>query len=215
MTFVKSENKLRRSRGASSPDMTPFAGVVFLIVCFYAITTQFKGPRIGNAALEELPYHSGSGCLPENNEAVIGLDTDGHYSFSVSGPLFQSITIQKVAAKQSVIFSASQRSKLNQIEYIDVDIRALPAILEEQSNNHLALLIKEHYPLGEEQLLACSMTSKKVIQTLVHKPSYVALLINAETSASKVMHLIELLQNQGINRFNLKLQDGSQQASRH
>ncbi len=187
--------------------MAPFAGVIFLIVCFYAINTRFKSSPIGNVALEELPYCSGSGCMPENAEAVIGLDTDGHYSFSVSGPIFQSITIQKVAANQSVIFSSLQRSKLNHIYYLDADIRALPAILEGQSSSQSSLLIRKQHPLGEKQLLECLLISKKVIQTLVHKPSYVALLINAETSAPKVMHLIDLLQTQGINRFNLKLQD--------
>ena len=194
--------------------MAPFAGFIFLIVCFYAITTRFKAPLIGNVALEELPYCSGSGCMPDNTEAVIGLDTNGHYSFSVSGPLFQTTTIQEVAAAQGIAFPVLQLSKLNQIEYLDTDVRVLPAILERQSNNQSSL-IRKHHPLGEKQLLACLITSKKVIQAMVHKPSYVALLINSETSASKVMHLIDLLQTQGINRFNLKLQDGPQYVSKY
>ena len=174
--------------------MTPFAGVIFLMVCFYAITTQFKTPQLGNVALEELPSCSNSACMPENAEAVIGLDTDGHYSFSVSGPLFQTTTIENVAANQGIIFSALQRSKLNKIDYLDVDIRVLPAILDEQSNTQFSHFSRKIHPLGEKQLLACLITSKKVIQTLVHKPSYVALLINAETSASKVMHLTDVTQ---------------------
>ncbi|MET4073746.1 hypothetical protein [Hymenobacter sp. UYCo722] len=195
------------TKGLSLPDMTPFAGVLFLMVCFYAISTQFKEPRIGNVALEELPYRSGSSCLHENAEAAIGLNTDGRYSFSLSGPMFQSITIQKVAATQGVTFSALQRSKLSQIDYLDVDIRVLPAVLDRQSDKQFSLLSRKLYPLEEKQLVACLMTSKKVIQTLVHKNSYVSLLIHAETSASKVMYLIGLLQKQGINRYNLKLQD--------
>ena len=195
------------TKGLSLPDMTPFASVLFLMVCFYAITTQFKAPRIGNVALEELPYRSGSSCLPENAEAIIGLNTNGRYSFSLSGPMFQSITIQKVAATQGITFSTLQRSKLSQIDYLDVDIRVLPAVLDRQSDKQFSLLSRKLHPLGEKQLVACLMTSKKVIQTLVHKTSYVSLLIHAETSASKVMHLIGLLQKQGINRYNLKLQD--------
>ena len=187
--------------------MTPFASVLFLMVCFYAITTQFKAPRIGNVALEELPYRSGSSCLPENAEAVIGLNTNGRYSFSLSGPMFQSITIQEVAANQGITFSTLQCSRLSQIDYLDVDIRVLPAVLDRQSDKQFSLLSRKLHPIGEKQLVACLMTSKKVIQTLVHKTSYVSLLIHAETSASKVMHLIGLLQKQGINRYNLKLQD--------
>ena len=215
MTFVKSLNNLSRRRGISLPDMAPFASALFLTVCFYGITTQFKAPQIGNVALEELPYCSGSGCMSENAEAVIGLDTDGHYSFSVSGPLFQTMTIQKVAATQGIVFSALQCTKLNQINYLDTDIGALPAILERQPNKRLSLIIRKLHPLGEKQLMACLITSKNVIQALVHKPRYVSLLINSETSASKVMHLIDLLQTQGINRYNLKLQDRPQYVSKY
>ena len=212
MSSIKFRGYSGGKQGISLPDMTPFAGVIFLLVCFYAITTQFKAPKIGNVALDELPYCSGSSCLPENAEAVIGLDANGRYSFSLSGPLFQSITIQKVAATQGITFSALQRSKLSQIDYLDVDIRALPAVLDRQSDKQFSLLSRKLHPLGEKQLVACLMTSKKVIQTLVHKPSYVALLIHTETSASKVMHLIGLLQEQGINRYNLKLQDSPEYA---
>jgi hypothetical protein len=207
--------KTHPTRGISLPDMAPFASVIFLIVCFYAITTQFRAPLIGNVSLEELPYCSGSGCMIENAEAVIGLNNDGRYSFSVSGPLFQTTTIQKVAATQGIIFSALQRSKLNQITYLDANIQALPTILEGEWNNQSSRLIRNHHPLEEKQLLACIMTSKKVIQAIAHKPSYVSLLINSETSVPKVMHLIDLLQTQGINRYNLKLQDRPQYALKH
>ena len=217
MTFAKSRVNSGRNRRILLPNMAPFAGVIFLTVCFYAITTRFKTPALGNVAIEELPHRNGSSCvhLPENSESVIGLDTAGHYSFYVDGPLFQTATIQKVAATYGIVFSASQLSTLSQIEYLDADIRELPAILERPAYQRRFRFAGKQIPLGEEQLLACVITSRSVIQSLIHKPCYVALLINSETTASKVMHLIDVLQARGINRFILKIQDGQQNASLH
>ena len=189
--------------------MSPFAGVIFLVVCFFAITTHFKAPRIGNVAIENLPESPHFSCLVENTEAVIGLGTDGRYSFSIEGPLFQTTTIQQVAAAQGIIFSEAQLSALNQLDYLDIPIEELPVILNKPSYQQDFHRINQNLGLSETQLLACLMTSKKVVQSLVHKPSYVSLLIDAETNGGSVMHMLEVLQTQGINRFNLKIQGGS------
>ncbi|MDQ2768950.1 MAG: biopolymer transporter ExbD [Bacteroidota bacterium] len=215
MTFVKSNAYPSRKRGFSLPDMAPFAGLLFLLVGFYALTTQFKAPRLGNVALEELPRCENSACLPENAEAVIGLDTAGHYSFSLSGPAFQAVTIQKVAAAYGIAFSNSQRSNLNRLDYLDVDMRELPAILDATAYQQLFRSKKTRQPLSENQLAACVTTAKRVIQSLAHKSTYVSLLIHADTKASSVMHLIAILQNQGINRFNLKLQYAPRHPTTH
>ena len=215
MTTVKSRISSGNHRQINLPDMVPFAGMFFLLVSFFALTTRFKAPRSGNVALEELPRCENSACISENSEAVIGLDTAGHYSFSLSGPVFQAITIQKIAAAYGIAFSHSQRSNLNRLDYLDVDVRELPSILDASAYHQLFRSKKVCYPLPENQLVSCVTTAKRVIQSLVHKPTYVSLLIHADTKASIVMHLIDILQNKGINRFNLKLQDGLRYPAPH
>lgn len=195
--------------------MAPFAGMFFLLVCFFALTTRFKEPRMGNVALEKLPHYENSACLRENSEAVVGLDTAGHYSFSLSGPVFQAVTIQRVAASYGIAFSRSQRSNLNRLDYLDADVRELPAILDALAYQQLFRSKETRQLLPETQLVACVAEAKWVIQSLGHKPTYVSLLIHADTKASSVMRLIDVLQNQGINRFNLKLQEGPRNYTPH
>ena len=207
MTFVKARTHSGSKRGISLPDMAPFAGVIFLAVCFYALTTQFKELQIGNVAIEKLPHSKIHPCMPENTELVIGLDAAGHYSFSVASPLFRTTTIQKVAAKQGIVFSDSQLSNLNQLDYLDIPVQELPAILNKPSYEQKFHLAGKRSLLSEREMLECLITSKRVVQSLAHKPSYVSLLIDAETNCGKVMMLFDSLQGQGINRFNLKTQD--------
>lgn len=207
MGFAKSRTYSDGRSNISLPDMAPFAGVIFLLVCFFTLTTQFKEPRIGNVAIEKLPHSRIHPCMPENTESVIGLDTAGHYSFSVESPLFQTTTIQKVAAKQGIVFSKLQLSKLNQLDYLDISIQELSAILNKPSYEQEFHLVGKQPMLSEKEMLECLITSKRVVQSLAHKPIYVSLLINAETKCARVMQLFESLQGQGINRFNLKTQD--------
>ena len=195
--------------------MAPFAGVIFLVVCFCALTTQFKEPRLGNVAIEKLPYTKIHPCMPENTELVIGLDTAGHYSFSVAAPLFQTTTIQKVAAKQGIVFTDSQLSKLNQLDYLNIPVQELPTILNRPSYEQQFHLVGERPALSEREMLECLITSKRVVQSLAHKPSYVSLLIDAETNCARVMQLFESLQGQGFNRFNLKTQDDQRSRLQH
>lgn len=207
MEFARLRSHSSSRRGISLPDMAPFAGVIFLIVCFFALTTRFRGPQIGNVTIEELPYGKIHPCMPENTELVIGLDTAGYYSFSVAAPLFQTTTIQQVAAKQSIVFSESQLSKLNQLDYLDIPIQELSTILNKPNYVQEFHLVDKRPALSEREMLECLITSKKVVQSLAHKPSYVSLLIDAETNCARVMHLFESLQSQGLNRFNLKTQN--------
>lgn len=207
MTFVRARTHSGSKRGISLPDMAPFAGVIFLAVCFFALSTKFKEPRSGNVTVEELPYSKIHPCMPENTELVIGLDAAGHYSFSVASPLFQTTAIQKVAAKQGIVFSESQLSKLNQLDYLDISVQELPVILNKPSYEQAFHLEGKQPALSESEMLECLITSKRVVQSLAHKPSYVSLLIDAETNCARVMHLFESLQGQGFNRVNLKTQD--------
>lgn len=146
--------------------------------------------------------------MSENTEAVIGLDNAGRYSFSVEGSLFQTTTIQQVAADQGINFSEAQFSALNQMDYLDIPIQELPAILDAPSFKQDFHRVNQNLRLSETQLLACLIKSKKIVQALGHKPSYVSLLIDAETNGERVMHLLGVLQMHGINRFNLKIQRG-------
>jgi biopolymer transport protein ExbD len=207
MRFSKSKTHLDGRNNISLPDMAPFAGVIFLVVYFFALTTQFKEPRLGNVATEKLPYSKIHTCMPENTELVIGLDTAGHYSFSVAAPIFQTTTIQKVAAKQGIVFSESQLSNLNQLDYLDIPIHELPAILTKPRYKQESHMAGKQPALSEREMLECLITSKRVVQSLAHKPSYVSLLIDGETSCARVMQLFDSLQGQGLNRFNLKTQN--------
>ena len=76
MALTQMRLSLRRNRmwGISLPDMAPFAGVVFLLVCFYMMTGKFKYGEEGLVTLEQLPKTSSWHCRIPENASIISVD---------------------------------------------------------------------------------------------------------------------------------------------
>jgi hypothetical protein len=84
----------------------------------------------------------------------------------------------------------------------------LPGLLTSSVTTHQALLsAQQKSTLNYSQLAECVAHTRTLAPVLTGYPSSFFLAINAETDASKVMHLISVLQDQGINHFNLLAHD--------
>lgn len=197
----------RKRRGISLPGMAPFAGLIFLLVCFYLLTTQFRQPVASNVRIESLPFSGTHACLPDNNEAIVSLTRENQLAFAVDSREAQTLAIQKVAQRHKISFTVNQLNRLADLSYLVTDVESLPRLLSLASDpNHLSHQKKDFPPLSEQQLVECIASANSAVQILYHKPMYVSLRIEAEVKAENVNHLLEVLGTNGYNRFNLQTQ---------
>lgn len=195
-----------RSGSISLPDMAPFAGLVFLYVCFCLLTTRPKQSDLGLVSNERTPRSETLYCkLGDNNEAVVSLTIKQQLTFAVTSPEVQAAAIQQVALQHGVPFTQAQLTELKTVAYLRTDVENLPRFLSlpAYQRNRLTELISLS-SLSENELMECIVAAKASAMTTMHKPIYLSLNIDSEASATHVEHLLDLLQAQGIHHFNLR-----------
>jgi biopolymer transport protein ExbD len=196
-----------RNRDISLPDMGPFAGVVFLVVCFYMLAGRFRHKEDGIVSDAKLPYSTTYCGPPENIDLIISLNAQNKLSFGVSSKPVQIAAIQKVAARHGIGFSDSQLTALKAAPFLATDVESMPAFLSLPEYQRIKSVEQQKLSrLSEKQLLECIVAAKASAQTLYRMPVYTCLKIESDANMVHVEHLIDLLQRHGINRFNLKTQ---------
>lgn len=212
MVFPKPRIDRNRQQGLLMPDMAPFASLIFLAVCFYPLTGSLRGSESGLVAVDRLPGNSAV-CwrMPESCCAVIGLNQANQLSFSVPynypTKSIQTAAIRQIALQHKIVFTASQMAKLQTLPFLATTVQQLPQFLDLTAiQRHESLRLGTIGPLNEAQLAECLTAAKKLSMTLERRNLQFTLNIDVDTEASKVMHLVDLLQTTGINRFNLATQ---------
>lgn len=202
---MRSKAVFRQSIHLSCPNLTPLAGVFLAINCLFLFTYFSREPRHSLVLLEETPqYCPACFSVPSTTSIVVGLGTDGHTSFATYDTDLQTATLELVSRQYSIICSTTCTNRLKKLPFLAVNLEELPNCLVNADSGTTHLAQRSAYPeLTDEQLLSCVLTARKLAPTYVEHSANISLLIDARTDASKVMHLLQLFQNQGIGQFNL------------
>ena len=188
--------------------MAPFAGLFFLVVAFYALSSRFKGTEVGIVSNDQLPFTSewSRGKTPEYCEAVTSVNTENQLSFAVDCPAIQTVAIQKVALHHGIKLTPSQLDRLKTLSFLATTVENLPALLSLQDYQYRqAIELERRNPLSEKQLAEC-LSAAKASRTLPHMPIHFAFKISPEVKMGQVGHLFDVFQSLGISRYSLYTQ---------
>lgn len=203
---MRSKGIFRHSAHCAYPDLTPIAGVLVALACLLLLTCYPPESRRGLVLLKETPRVIGNVCFSVHttSETIISLATDGHVSLAITDSTLQAAILEKVGKAHGITFTVLQAGALENLPYLSTSIDDLPGLLTSSATTHQALLsAQQKSVLSYSQLAECVAYTKMLAPVLTDYPTSFLLAINAETDASKVMHLISMLQDQGINHFNL------------
>lgn len=187
-------------------DLTPLAGVLFLLVEFFLLTSYPREPSRGLVAIEKVPYAAGGSCfrLSPSTQTVVSLTREGFVSFANSDTTLQSVAIRQVSGAYGVTFSTYQLAELRGLPFLATKIERLPLLLFTAASEPLgSKILKQNNDLSKKQVVDCVKAAKLLSHSLTNLPTALFLVIEAETDASKVMELLNLLQAKSINRFYL------------
>lgn len=207
---MRNKGIFRHSAHCSYPDLTTIAGVLVALACLLLLTCYPPESRRGLVLLKETPRVIGNVCFSVHttSETIISLAADGHVSFAITDNTLQAAILEKIGKAHGITFSALQAGALENLPYLSTSINELPGLLITSATTHQALLsAHQKSVLSYSQLVECVAYTKMLAPVLTAYPTSFLLAINAETDASKVMHLISMLQGQGINHFSLSAHD--------
>ncbi|WP_305010325.1 ExbD/TolR family protein [Hymenobacter mellowenesis] len=190
---------------------------MLLLVSFMFLPTgRFESPSHGVVKDAQLPFNNavcwrdGTGSNP-----VISIDHTNNFSFGIqefepgkptAGAIRAAVT-QRVCANHGIQLNNQQKAQANKLAWLSVNAEALPALLclgsqqqpEPTQSRKLNLL-------SDKQLQEYVAAAKIETDLILKRHMSVYIRIDANAGAGRVMHLIDILQDIGINRFELMAQ---------
>ena len=197
------------SGNVAMPRMAAYAGFLMLMVPFFLYRYGSQLTDMGIVHAQKLPITHTIACKGPNEFAVISLDQQGKFAFSVSGvsPQVQAAAIQDVAYQRGISLDSKQCTELQSLPFLTSDIDELPHLLSLPSNRRGQLVeLAKFKPLSEAQLIACVVAARQYNKSRFKRPIAISLRIDTEAKSSKVMLLLEKLQAHGFNRISYQNQ---------
>ena len=211
MRRVRTSPHLREADTSSIalPRMALYASCLMLPILFFLYNYGSQRTEMGIISSQKLPVTHIIACKGPTEFAVISLNEQGQFAFSVSGvsPQVQTAAIQAVAHQRGISLSTEQLKQLESLPFLATDIDELPKLLSLPYHRRGYLVeLARFKPISEVQVVACAVAARQFDKTLFHRPISISLRIETEANSGKVMRLVEQLQARGFTGIHYQNQ---------
>ena len=191
------------------PRMAIYASCLMLPVLFWLYHHGSQRTEMGLISNQRLPITHKIACKGPTEFAVISLNEQGQFAFSVLGvsPQVQAAAINAVAYQRGINLNLEQLKQLDSLPFLATDINELPRLLSLPYNrrSHLVELTR-FKPISEDQLTACAVATRQFNRELYKRPITISLRIDTEAKSGKILYVISRLQSQGFERMSYQNQ---------
>lgn len=194
--------KVKMSKKMTSIDMTAMCDVAFLLLTFFILTATAKQP-------EPLPVDTPSSTvqtkLPENNLATITIGNKGVVFFGMTDRDIREETLNMMAQKYNLTFSAEEKAKFALIETFGVPVQNLKEVIKMTSTERNQKGTQPGIPKDSlnNQLADWIQYARRATIDLHDKEIAIAIKGDAKEQYPQIRQIMDILQNQKINSFNL------------
>jgi biopolymer transport protein ExbD len=193
--------KVKFKKKTTSIDMTAMCDVAFLLLTFFILTATAKQP-------EPLPVDTPNSTvqtkLPENNLATITIGQGGKVFFGVTGRDVRKETLKKMGEQYGVTFTPDESERFALIETFGVPISGLQSIIKMRSDERLRAnqpgIPKDSL---DNQLANWIRFARTSTQDETGEDMKVAIKGDAKEQYPSIKKIMDILQDQRINSFNL------------
>ncbi|MCC3158349.1 hypothetical protein LJ737_13960 [Hymenobacter sp. 15J16-1T3B] len=189
------------------PDRSALAATLLAISTAWLACADIYYSDISQPPHVHLPVlNSGvSRCMPDKGSIVISMDAAGRSYFSADSRSIQTATIQQLANRHNVHFSAAQQRELAQLPYLGMDVRQLPAYLSLPSYARPQQALSGlPYNYSNDQLTACVITGRQSNIRLLNSAPYIVLNADSRTQMADIKRFMRTLQRQHLYRFYVR-----------
>lgn len=193
--------KVKTQKKAAAIDMTAMCDVAFLLLTFFILTATAKQP-------EPLPVDTPSSTvqtkLPETDLATLTVGK-GKVFFGVTGKEVRVRTLELMGVKYGVAFSPDERQKFSLIDGFGVPIENLKQIIAMSSADRNQLNLQKGIPKDSlnNQLKDWIYSARQATKEIAGKELKVAIKGDAKQEYPEIKKVMDILQDQQINQFNL------------
>ena len=193
--------KVKMQKKATSIDMTAMCDVAFLLLTFFILTATAKQP-------EPLPVDTPSSTvqvkLPEADLATLTIGK-GKVFFGVTGREVRVRTLELMGIKYGIAFSPEEREKFALIDGFGVPMANLKQIIAMKGSDRNAKDLQPGIPKDSlnNELKEWIYNARIATKEIADKELKVAIKGDAREEYPAIKKVMDILQDQQINQFNL------------
>jgi biopolymer transport protein ExbD len=194
--------KVKMSRKMTSIDMTAMCDVAFLLLTFFILTATAKQQ-------EPLPVDTPASTvqtkLPESDLATITIGNKGVVFFGVTGRDVRKDALGMMGQKYNIEFTEAEKERFALIESFGVPIQNLKEIIKMTSTDRNKPGLQPGIPKDSlnNQLADWIQYSRQATIDNAQKELNIAIKGDAKEEYPEIKKVMDILQNQKINSFNL------------
>ena len=190
---------------STSTDMTAMCDVAFLLLTFFILTATAKVPE---ALPVDTPSSTVQSKLPDTDLAIItigqGADGKSKVFFDIKGREIRKRTLEGMGAKYGVTFSEDDKTKFALMDDFGVPLTNLKQIIDMKAADRTKAN-QPGIPLDslDNQLKDWLLISRRATIDLDDKELQIAIKGDAKEQYPQIKKIMDILQDQKINSFNL------------
>jgi biopolymer transport protein ExbD len=197
--------KVKMSKKATSIDMTAMCDVAFLLLTFFILTATAKVP-------EPLPVDTPSSTvqtkLPDTDLAMLTVgkvDGKEQVFFGVKGRDVRIKTLELMAQKYSLTFTEDEKTQFSLVDEFGVPIEGLKQLLAMKGSDRAKKGVQLGVPCDSlnNQLKDWIYTARQANIDVAQKELKFAIKGDAKEEYPQIKKIMDMLQDQKINNFNL------------
>lgn len=193
--------KVKMSKKMTSIDMTAMCDVAFLLLTFFILTATAKQP-------EPLPVDTPASTvqtkLPDSDLATITIGK-GKVFFGVTGRDVRKRTLELMGQKYNVNFTPEESDKFALIESFGAPMQNLKQVISMSSTERNKPNVQPGIPKDslDNQLADWIQNARIATIEVAQKELNIAIKGDAREEYPQIKKIMDILQNQKINSFNL------------
>ncbi len=193
--------KVKMMKKAAAIDMTAMCDVAFLLLTFFILTATAKQP-------EPLPVDTPSSTvqvkLPDSDLAMLTIGK-GAVFFGVTGKDVRIRTLELMGIKYGIAFTEEERQRFSLIDGFGVPIASLKSLIAMNSTQRNKPGLQPGIPKDslDNQLKEWVYNARIATRDIAGKELKVAIKGDAKQEYPDIKKVMDILQDQQINSFNL------------
>ena len=193
--------KVKSGKNATSIDMTAMCDVAFLLLTFFILTATAKQPE---ALAVDTPASTVQTKLPDSDLATITVGKNKVF-FGLQGKDIRARTLELMAQKYQLKFSDVDKEKFSLIETFGMPIGDLKQIIDIPNADRNKEGLQPGIPKDslDNQLADWIQNARLATIELHDKELQIAIKGDAKEEYPQIRKIMDILQDQKINSFNL------------
>ncbi|MDD3005492.1 biopolymer transporter ExbD [Flavobacterium sp.] len=194
--------KVKMSKKATAVDMTAMCDVAFLLLTFFILTATAKQPEIVPV---ETPSSTVQVKLPDTDLAIITVADSGKVFFGVKAPNVREKTLELIGKQYNIEFTAEESKRFGLMEEFGVPVNQLKSVIQLSSSDRNKAGVQTGIPHDSinNQLTEWIKAARNANAEVNEQQLNFAIKGDAKEQYPEIKKIIDILQDQQINKFNL------------